>query len=72
MKNEKKKKKQSLSEVCTINKERLIVLFSSYVMYKKYKRLVFTPSDSYPSFNTTVQNFPDKPLVAVTGVKVAN
>ena len=28
-----------------INKEHLIVLFTSYVMYKKYKRLVYTPSD---------------------------
>ena len=38
-------KKPILSEVCTINKEHLIVLFTSYVMYKKYKRLVYTPSD---------------------------
>ena len=28
---------------CAINKQRLIVLFISDVMYKKYKRLVYTP-----------------------------
>ena len=39
------KKKTVLSEVCTINKERLIELFTSYEMYKKYKRLVYRPSD---------------------------
>ena len=44
VKNE-KKNQLILSEVCTINKERLIVLFTSYVMYKKYKRLVYRPSD---------------------------
>ena len=43
--NTKKKKKTVLSEVCTINKERLIVLITSYEMYKKYKRLVYRPSD---------------------------
>ena len=40
-----------LSEVCTINKEHLIVLFTSYVMYKKYKRLVYRPSDLSARFS---------------------
>ena len=41
-------KKKILSEVCTINKQRLIVLFTSgvsVVMYKKYKTLVYRPPD---------------------------
>ena len=33
-----------------VKKQRLIVLFSSDVMYKKYKRLVYTPKDLLAGF----------------------
>ena len=38
------------SKACTINKQRLIVLFTSDVRYKKYKRLVYTPPDLWARF----------------------
>ena len=39
-----------LSEVYMVKKQRLIVLFTSDVMYKKYKRLVYTPKDLLAGF----------------------
>ena len=37
-------------KVCMIRKQRLIVLFTSDVMYKKYKKLVYTPPDLLARF----------------------
>ena len=55
LQNYRAKKEQILSEVCMIKKKGFVVLFTWDVLRKSmFKRLVYTPPDSSPSFTCKV------------------